>query len=112
ENNRLLADQQRNLAEERRVLADQRTREIQRNLYVADMNQAWIAVQTDAAVGHASDFLDKWRYTEPDLRGWEWYYLNALYRRDLRIHANRSLNPPRKPPCRRQNPHPHPQLEF
>jgi WD40 repeat protein/serine/threonine protein kinase len=52
--------------------------------YLSDMNLA--ARMTVARVGGlagAVKLLESWRRHQPDLRGWEWYYLNGLCHEDL-----------------------------
>lgn len=67
------AEEQARVAEEQRDLN-------RRNLYIAQMQlaqQAWGRVR---GVPRMTSFLDHWEPsdTEPDLRGWEWYYLKSL----------------------------------
>lgn len=51
-----------------------------RNLYCASMVNAMQAVSAHRGLLHAKSILDEWRPQpeEPDLRGWEWYYINGL----------------------------------
>jgi WD40 repeat protein len=52
--------------------------------YLSDMNLA--ARMTALRVGGlegAVKLLESWRHHHPDLRGWEWYYLNGLCHQDL-----------------------------
>jgi hypothetical protein len=53
------------------------------NLYHAQMNLAGQAADLPGGVGQVAGYLGKWRGSQPDLRGWEWCYLDALCRRDL-----------------------------
>jgi WD40 repeat protein len=67
--------------------------ESQRNLYFAEMN---LAGQTNQADGRAAAMIDevlsRWRPAtgEPDLRGWEWYYLRSVFTKpQLDLHGHR-----------------------
>src|SRR5262249_39139319 len=56
----------------------------QRLLYDADLNlarQAWLAVEPHKALGLLARHVP--RPDEPDLRSWEWHYLDALCKRPL-----------------------------
>jgi WD40 repeat protein/tRNA A-37 threonylcarbamoyl transferase component Bud32 len=69
-----------NEAEAARQLAEQRAEEIRRNLYDAEMNLAAQAAAFPAGLGRVNELLAHWRPTgtDPDRRGWEWYYLAGL----------------------------------
>ncbi len=58
--------------------------------YLSDMNLAarMTAVRVGGLAG-AVKLLESWRRHQPDLRGWEWYYLNGLCHQDrLTIRAD------------------------
>src|SRR5262249_52404878 len=72
------------------------TDEIQQNLYWAEMNLAAQAAGTDRGIGRRNELLDHWRpaLAEPDLRGWEWYYLRGVEQEALLSWPHRhDLNP-------------------
>jgi WD40 repeat protein len=61
------------------------------SLYVAQMNLAGQASRAPSGIGRVRAGLASWENLRPELRGWEWYYLDGLCRRDLltlRGHAN------------------------
>jgi WD40 repeat protein/tetratricopeptide (TPR) repeat protein/tRNA A-37 threonylcarbamoyl transferase component Bud32 len=57
-------------------------RELRRNLYQAEMNLAGQAADSPSGLGRVAELLAPWR-SQPDLRGWEWYYLHGLCHQDL-----------------------------
>jgi WD40 repeat protein/tetratricopeptide (TPR) repeat protein/tRNA A-37 threonylcarbamoyl transferase component Bud32 len=57
-------------------------RELRRNLYHAEMNLAGQAGDSPSGLGRVVELLAPWR-SQPDLRGWEWYYLHGLCHQDL-----------------------------
>jgi WD40 repeat protein len=60
------------------------TGEIMRhNLYVSQMDLARQAAVEYGGLARTAELLAPWRNSLPDLRGWEWYYLNSLCNRDL-----------------------------
>lgn len=65
------------------ALAEQRGEEVRRNLYSAQMNLATREAETAGGPGQAAALLSDWRYSQPDLRGWEWYYLNGVCHSEL-----------------------------
>ena len=75
---------------------EKRARErLEQRAYFADMNAAArMAVLRVGGLGGAVKLLDAWKPHQPDLRGWEWYYLNGLCHQDLltiRADENRTL---------------------
>jgi WD40 repeat protein/serine/threonine protein kinase len=95
-----LEQEQRALATKNEKLADEKeaarqreaaqARELRRNLYLAEMNLAGQAADSPSGIRRVGELLAPWR-GEPDLRGWEWYYLRGLGHRDLltlRGHGN------------------------
>src|SRR5262249_31096784 len=78
EGERALAVIARNKAEAAEGLAEERGRELLRNLYIAEMNLAGQAAQQENGTWRARQLLAPWRTRQPDLRGWEWYYLNGF----------------------------------
>jgi WD40 repeat protein len=58
-------------------------KELRRNLYVAEMNLAGQAATNPGGLGRVGDLLARWGQERPDLRDWEWYYLNSLCHRSL-----------------------------
>jgi WD40 repeat protein len=69
--------------------AEREGEDLRRNLYYAQMNLAGQAATIPSGIGRVLDRLAPWANDPPDLRGWEWYYLNGLCHRermDLRGH--------------------------
>jgi WD40 repeat protein/serine/threonine protein kinase/tetratricopeptide (TPR) repeat protein len=64
-------------------LAEQRGRELQHNLYFSEMNLAGHAIRTPGGLRRTQEILAHWRGMQPDPRGWEWYYLDSLCRREI-----------------------------
>ena len=84
------AEQARTLAEEAqkkesdlRALAEKQGQELRRNLYVAEMNLAEQAAESPSGIGRVGELLAPWPRSQPDLRGWEWFYFKGLCHRDL-----------------------------
>jgi eukaryotic-like serine/threonine-protein kinase len=77
------AETARERATELRALAENRGEELRRNLYFAQMNLAGQAAESLGGLGRTAELLSAWRYSKPDLRGWEWYYLNGLCHPEL-----------------------------
>jgi WD40 repeat protein len=65
-----------------RNLADDRARKLRRNLYFAEMTMAAEAAQSPLGFDRVAELTAHW-VDEPELRGWEWYYLHGLCHRDL-----------------------------
>jgi WD40 repeat protein len=42
------------------------------------MNLARQAADYPSGIGRVGELLTPWRRSQPDLRGWEWYYLHGL----------------------------------
>ena len=52
--------------------------------YLSDMDAAArMSAMPVGGLEGAVKLLESWRGHQPDLRGWEWYYLNGLCHRDL-----------------------------
>ncbi len=52
--------------------------------YMSDMGSAArMATVTPGGLEGAIKLLEAWQHHQPDLRGWEWYYLNGLCHQDL-----------------------------
>ncbi len=51
---------------------------LRQNLYAAEMTMANQVLDLNNGVRRISSVVSKWEYGQPDLRGWEWYYLNSL----------------------------------
>jgi WD40 repeat protein len=90
ERQRGLAEQARTIAEQAqkrerdlRALAEEQGQELRRNLYFAEMNLARQAADSPSGLGRVGELLAPWQQSQPDLRGWEWYYLHGLCHRDL-----------------------------
>lgn len=62
-------------------IAEERSEDLRWGLYVSRMNLASIAIGEPGAAERINDFLSstKPEQGEPDIRGWEWYFLDALY---------------------------------
>ena len=67
-----------------RKLSEERGRELRRNLYFAEMSRAGEIIRTPGGIRNTQELLAPWR-EPPDLRGWEWYYLNGLCIRQVMI---------------------------
>jgi WD40 repeat protein/serine/threonine protein kinase len=90
ENRKLEADVARNLAERRREEVSAVNDNLRRANYVSDMNLARVAWDENN-VSRTRELLEKHRLRagDPDLRGFEWYYLDRLARGgQLRIDAH------------------------
>jgi WD40 repeat protein/serine/threonine protein kinase/tetratricopeptide (TPR) repeat protein len=80
---RTLAEEARQRESDLRALAQAQAQELRRNLYFAEMNLAGQAADAPGGVWRVMELLAKWQRIQPDLRGWEWYYLHGLGHRDL-----------------------------
>ena len=95
-----LATEKTNLADEKErerekaVTAEQRAntlrqqaenvgRELRQNLYFSQMNLGAQTTTLPGAIGRVNEWLAPWSRGQPDLRNWEWYFLDSLCRRDL-----------------------------
>ncbi len=80
---RLARDQQQ-IAQEQKALAEESERTARRNLYTTNINLADVAWRR-GHVGHMLELLEAQRPDsgQPDLRGFEWYYLWNLCHRGL-----------------------------
>ncbi len=67
-------------AEDAKALAQRRAEENRRGLYFAQMNLAIQATALPSGLARVTQLIDRWRIdtSSPDLRSWEWYYLDAL----------------------------------
>jgi hypothetical protein len=83
EEQRRRAEQAKNVAEQAQLFAERQGEELRRNLYFAKMNLAGQAADSPSGIARFSELLTVWRRDQPDLRGWEWYYLHGLCHRDL-----------------------------
>lgn len=86
------AIQQAHLARQARQAALDARQQMRENLYLAEMNLAGQAAADDGGIGRVNELLDRWRPVpgEPDLRGWEWYYLHGLGRQAERTLSKHS----------------------
>ncbi len=87
------ARQKQTEAEAATALAQERADTIRRNLYFAEMSLAGQAAIQAAGIVTVAELTQQWlpKPGEPDLRGWEWYYLDSLTRPELatlRGHTN------------------------
>jgi WD40 repeat protein/serine/threonine protein kinase len=92
-----IAEGERAEAEEATAKALTLAETIRRNLYIAEMNLAAEESVRPRGMARVTDLIDKWQPHEgsPDLRGWEWYYLDSLLRQDsvtLRGHTGSVFN--------------------
>ncbi len=89
---RLLADKERERA--KAVLAENREtglrhkseslrQELRSNLYLTEMNLAGQAASAPSGLSRVRELLAHWDQERPDLRNWEWYYLNSLCNQSL-----------------------------
>lgn len=58
-------------------------RTLRRNLYLSEMTLGGQAATVAGGVGRVREILSRWEDDRPDLRNWEWYYLNSLCHRSL-----------------------------
>jgi eukaryotic-like serine/threonine-protein kinase len=67
-------------AEGAKALAQRQAEANRRGLYFAQMNLAAQAMALPGGVSRVAELVDRWRIdvSTPDLRNWEWYYLDAL----------------------------------
>jgi WD40 repeat protein/serine/threonine protein kinase/tetratricopeptide (TPR) repeat protein len=89
---RAAAEEARKQESDLRALAEKQGQALRRNLYLAEMNLAGQAADSPSGIGRVDELLASWQQSQPDLRGWEWYYLLGLCHRDLltcRGHAGR-----------------------
>jgi WD40 repeat protein/tetratricopeptide (TPR) repeat protein len=81
-------------AEGAKALAQWHAGENRRGLYFAQMNLAAQASALPGGLARVTELIDRWRIdaSTPDLRNWEWYYLDALSCRDqLTLRGHRGL---------------------
>lgn len=57
--------------------SEQSASELQRMLYISQMNRAGLQLQTNE-LPMIRSLLEPWKRSEPDQRGWEWYYLQSV----------------------------------
>jgi len=90
EQERLAAEKARNEAMAARKLAEERGRELQQNLYYAQMHLAQQSWREHRGLPHMRELLANWlpKGESPDLRGWEWFYVNSLPYQNLRTLAD------------------------
>jgi WD40 repeat protein/tetratricopeptide (TPR) repeat protein len=81
-----------NRAEAARKEEARLAQDLRRNLYFAQTNLAGQAADSPGGIGQVAAFVDRWRHGQPDLRGWEWYYLDGLGHRDrLTLRGHRGV---------------------
>ena len=70
---------QEGLAKQNAATAEERSRELSRRLYLAQMNLAGNSTLDPRGTARVLELTSRWqpRPGEQDLRGWEWYYLDA-----------------------------------
>jgi WD40 repeat protein/serine/threonine protein kinase len=66
-----------------RKRAEDLGKELRQKLYVAQMNMAGEAAGSPLGLGRVAELLSPWREGQPDLRGWEWYYLYGQSHQEL-----------------------------
>jgi len=66
-----------------RQLAETQRESLGRNLYIAELNLAGQAATSPSGISRVRELLAVAEKDRPDLRNWEWYYLNGLCHRDL-----------------------------
>jgi eukaryotic-like serine/threonine-protein kinase len=76
------ADRARREAEVAQVNLERQDREVRQNLYFSQMDLAGPAA-TASAIRRVDQLLTPSREGQPDLRGWEWYYLDGIAHQDL-----------------------------
>ena len=99
---RKLEGDQRQLADKNGLLADEKGelhrqsetqgKELRQNLYLTEMNLAGEAATFPSGLGRVDQLLARWKHELPDLRNWEWYYLNGLSHRSLLTLVNHGRN--------------------
>lgn len=58
-------------------------KQLRQNLYLTEMNLAGQAATFPGGLGRIAHLIARWKQDLPDLRHWEWYYLNGLSHRNL-----------------------------
>jgi WD40 repeat protein len=58
-------------------------KEFRGNLYLTEMNLAGQAASVPGGLGRVGELLAHWDQERPDLRNWEWYYLNSICHQSL-----------------------------
>ncbi len=66
-----------------RQAADAARQQAEARAYASDMSLAAHSASSGANLGSVEKLLSRWRRSQPDRRGWEWYYLNGLCHREL-----------------------------
>ncbi|MGA3284254.1 MAG: protein kinase [Verrucomicrobiota bacterium] len=66
-----------------REAAETAREQVEARAYASDMSLAAHSASSGANLGSVEDLLARWRHSEPDRRGWEWYYLNGLCHREI-----------------------------
>ncbi len=79
------ADEQTSVATNAQAETQLKVEEMRRALYFSEMNFASLTTEDSQGVKLIRDLTKKWipEKGEVDLRGWEWHYLDGLYRYDL-----------------------------
>ena len=77
----VLAEQPRSSALRRQ--SEDQGAQLRRTLYLAEMNLAGQAATVSSGLGRVNELLGRWADEIPDVRNWEWYYLNGLLHRSL-----------------------------
>ena len=77
---REIAEEETERADGATQLAETRAEEIRGNLYASEMLRVQAAIDQPGAALRIKTILDRWRPegSEPDLRGWEWFYARSL----------------------------------
>jgi WD40 repeat protein/serine/threonine protein kinase len=75
-----------------RERAEEEGRKLRQNLYFNQMNLGAQAAISRMGIGRVGEWLKPWGVGEPDLRNWEWYYLNGLCHREQARLATVSAN--------------------
>ncbi len=91
---RNVAETSANLETEARILAQEQAEENRRQLYYADMNLVSHIIAEQGNFRNLDELILKWIPTgdEEDLRGWEWYYLNAALYQEWRSFDDSGIN--------------------
>lgn len=76
-------EHERKKAEGLRQESEAQSNMLRRNLYLSEMNLGGQAANVPGGLGRVHELLDRWDDDRPDLRNWEWYYLNSLCNRSL-----------------------------
>jgi len=74
-----------------REAAETARQQVEARAYASDMSLAAYSANSGGDLGSVQYLLARWRHSQPDRRGWEWYYLNGFCHREsltIAAHSN------------------------